>query len=270
MSELTNLQNQLQTPEEGNTNLKTPIDNLEEEVLVDTMAVEAQAVWTKESGSEKTSKIDHLDGQAATKVATDYLDQETTLDASLFGDVDFEEAPPMIQAMRLLGRLLDADLSQRALEVGDDSALNEAREGLLLLVEQGLTPAQMQEFQSLSAALSEGLGRLKRGKVDSELMPADVSSLKSIVDSGLAASEAMHSEIWEENDETLLAFQNISRTEAEDVQEDLGTLDEDTISAADRGKIQAEGVTAIEVEEVLVGFWEAAQNEEYEVVEDED
>ena len=32
--------------------------------------------------------------------------------------------------------------------------------------------------------------------------------------------------------------------------------------------IQAEGVTAIEVEEVLVGFWEAAQNEEYEVVED--
>ena len=72
------------------------------------------------------------------------------------------------------------------------------------------------------------------------------------------------------NDETLLAFQNISRSEAEEVQEDLGTLDEDTISPADRGKIQAEGVTAIEVEEVLVGFWEAAQNEEYEVVEDED
>ena len=43
----------------------------------------------------------------------------------------------------------------------------------------------MQEFQALSAALSEGLGRLKQGKVDSELIPADVSGLKSMVESGL-------------------------------------------------------------------------------------
>ena len=70
MSRLTNLQKQLQTPEEGNTNLKTPKDNLEEEVLVDTMAVEAQAVWTKETGSNKTSKIDHLDGQGTSQTLT--------------------------------------------------------------------------------------------------------------------------------------------------------------------------------------------------------
>lgn len=270
MSELSNLQKQIQTPEEGNTNLKTPKDNLEDEVLVDTMAVEAQSVWLKETTPETVSKPDHLDTTIRLESSGDLLDQDTTLDAALFEDVEFEEAPPMIQAMRLLGRLLDADLAQRALEVGDDGALGEAREGLLLLVEQGLTPAQIQEFQALSGALSEGLGRLKRGKVESDLIPADVSGLKSMVDSGLAASEALHSEIWEGNDETLLAFQNISRSEAEDVQEDLSTLDEDTISPADRGKIQAEGVTAIEVEEVLVGFWEAAQNEEYEVVEDED
>ena len=68
------------------------------------------------------------------------MDQDTTLNAALFEEVEFEEAPPMIQAMRLLGRLLDPDLAQRALEVGDDGALGEAREGLLRLVEQGLTP----------------------------------------------------------------------------------------------------------------------------------
>ena len=85
----------------------------------------------------------------------------------------------MIQAMRLLGRLLDPDLAQRALEVGDDGALNEARESLLVLVEQGLTPSQLQQFQSLSAALSEGLSRLKSGKVESELIPSDVSGIKS-------------------------------------------------------------------------------------------
>ena len=51
-------------------------------------------------------------------------------------------------------------------------------------VEQGLAPSQIQEFQALSAALSEGLGRLKQGKVDSELIPADVSGLKSLVESG--------------------------------------------------------------------------------------
>ena len=51
----------------------------------------------------------------------------------------------MIQAMRLLGRLLDPDLAQRALEMGDDGALNEARESLLVLVEQGLTPMQLQQ-----------------------------------------------------------------------------------------------------------------------------
>ena len=90
-----------------------------------------------------------------------------------------------------------------------------------------------------------------------------------MVDSGIVASDAIHSEIWDEDDETILAFQNLSRSEADEVQEDLADLDEDTISAADRGKIQAEGVTAIEVEEVLVDFWEAAQNEEYEVIEEE-
>ena len=53
MSELTNLQKQLQTPEEGNTNLNSPQDNLEEEVLVDTMAVEAQSVWMKDAGEKR-------------------------------------------------------------------------------------------------------------------------------------------------------------------------------------------------------------------------
>ena len=83
-------------------------------------------------------------------------------------------------------------------------------------------------------------------------------------------TDAVHSEIWNGDDETILAFQNLSQSDADEVQEDLSTLDEETIAPEDKLKIKAEGVTASEIEEVLVGFWEAAQNEEYEVVEEED
>ena len=85
------------------------------------MAVEAQSVWMKDASSEADSRVDHLDVKTSHESTTDYLELDTTLEASLFEDVEFEEAPPMIQAMRLLGRLLDADLAQRALEVGDDA-----------------------------------------------------------------------------------------------------------------------------------------------------
>ena len=266
MSELTNLQKQLHQQDEGSNNLQTPQDTLQEEVLVDTMAVEADAVWTKNANSRnESSRLDHLNVDSTASLAS----QEITLDAALFEEVEFQDAPPMIQAMRLLGRLLDADLAERALELGDDGALNEAREQLLLLVENGLTPAEVQQLQALSFALDEGLSRLKQGKVDTELIPADVASLKAVVDSSIAASDAIHSEIWNEDDETLLAFQNLSRSEADEVQEDLSDLDEETVSPSDKQKIQAEGVTSIEVEEVLVDFWEAAQNEEYEVVEED-
>ena len=91
MSELSNLQKQIQTPEEGNTNLKTPKDNLEDEVLVDTMAVEAQSVWMKDASSEADSRVDHLDVKTSHESTTDYLDLDTTLEASLFEDVEFED-----------------------------------------------------------------------------------------------------------------------------------------------------------------------------------
>ena len=267
MSELTNLQKQLQQPEDANNIVQTPQDNLQGEVLVDTMAVEANEIWEKDTnGKQDPARQDHLNTESIVSLT----DQETKLDSALFEEVEFQDAPPMIQAIRLLARLLDADLAQRALEIGDDGALSEAREQLLLLVENGLTPAQVQQLQALSFALDEGLNRLKKGQVDSELIPADVANLKSMVDSSIAAADAIHSEIWNEDDETLLAFQNLSRSEADEVQEDLSELDEQTVSAADKQKIQAEGVTSIEVEEVLVDFWEAAQNEEYEVIEEDD
>ena len=89
------------------------------------MAVEAQSVWMKETTPETVSTTDHLNTSAHSEPSGGFLDQDTTLNAALFEEVEFEEAPPMIQAMRLLGRLLDPDLAQRALEVGDDGALGE-------------------------------------------------------------------------------------------------------------------------------------------------
>jgi hypothetical protein len=270
MSELANLQKQLHKSEETTSNTPQVQDDLQDEVMVDTLAIEAETslmtASTSRNGPEREDVLNVAEPETIGVMNTD----ETVLMASIFEGVEFEEAPPMIQAMRLLGRLLDTDLAMRALEVGDDSALREAREGLLMLVEQGLTPADVQNFQALSGALDAGLGRLKGGKVESELVPEDVVELKSIVDSGVAAASAVHSEIWDQDDETLLAFQNLSREDADEVQEDLSTLDDETISPADRQKIQSEGVTSIEVEEVLVDFWEAAQNEEYEVVQEED
>lgn len=268
MSEITSIQKQMQDTEENN--LQTRQDNLQDEVLVDTLSLEDEALMSKgrESRERNNQQIDHLDHVGKTDINIDNIPQ--VLDASLFEDLEIDQVPPMIRSMRILGRLLDADLAQRALESGDDGALTELRTGLLQMVEHGLNPAQIQLFQDLSVALDEGKTRLENGEIASELLPDDVEAIKSVVQSGLLAMDAVHSEIWEEDEETILAFQNLSQTEADEVQEDLSTLDEDTISAADRQKIKAEGITAIEVEEVLVDFWEAAQNEEYEVVEDED
>ena len=285
-SEITTIQKQLKEGEDAKLN--TPQDNLQDEVLVDTLALEDERVLSGDTSDrkghqssleredhlrDKDSKTEHhnTDSEEAALDETEIENEiPAILEASLFEDVEYEEAPPMIRAMRMLGRLLDADLAQRALEVGDDAALNEARTGLLQLVENGLTPAQIQSFQELSSALAEGESRLAKGAVESELLPGDVTELKSIVDSGIVATDAVHSEIWDADDETILAFQNLSQNEADEVQEDLSTLDEETIAPEDKLKIKAEGVTAIEVEEVLVGFWEAAHNEEYEVVEEDD
>ncbi len=268
MSEITAIQKQMQDTEENN--LQTRQDNLQDEVLVDTLALEDEAVMSGERvNKERSNKpIDHLDNTRTSQPEVENIPQ--VLDASLFEDVEVDQVPPMIRAMRLLGRLLDMDLAQRALELGDDGALTELRTGLLQMVEGGLNPAQIQLFQDLTVALDAGKARLESGEIDSELLPDDVEAIKSVVQSGLLAMDAVHSEIWNEDDETILAFQNLSQTEAAEVQDDLSTLDEDTVSPADRQKIKAEGITALEVEEVLVDFWEAAQNEEYEIVEDED
>ncbi len=265
MSEITSLQKQIQEPE--NQSLQPTQDSLQEEVMVDTLALEDEQVLSGErtENTSQNARADHLD-----EVSDAVNSIPAVLDASLFEDVEFDEVPPMIRAIRLLDRLLDADLAERALESGDDGALTEVRTALLEMVEQGLNPGQVQSFYELSAALSEGRGRLENGEVDAELVVSDIDNIKSIVDSGIVATDAVYSEIWEEDDETILAFQNLSQSEADEVQKDLAELDEETVAPVDRQKIQAEGVTAIEVEEVLVDFWEAAQNEEYEVVEDED
>ena len=299
-SEITTIQKQLKEVEDAKLN--TPQDNLEDEVLVDTLALEDERVLSGDQSQRKgrqgsVDREDHLQEEPLTVSKHDALVDTTEesleesregsleeslveseidieipsiLEASLFEDVEYEEAPPMIRAMRTLGRLLDADLAQRALELGDDGALNEARTSLLQLVEDGLTPGEVQSFFELSSALAEGVSRLSNGAVSSELVVGDIIDLKSIVDSGIVVTDAVHSEIWNGDDETILAFQNLSQSDADEVQEDLSTLDEETIAPEDKLKIKAEGVTAIEIEEVLVGFWEAAQNEEYEVVEEED
>ena len=265
MSELNNLQKTIQQ-EEVNQTQSSQQDALQDEVLVDTMVVEDTDALTDRRSSAKRGN-DHLQ--------EDVEESEVQFDGitNLFAADLFEEgdaAPPMIQALQILSRLLDAGVAERALAQADEGALAEVRTSLLQLVENGLNPMQIQLFATLSQALKDGKARIESGKVETELIGEDVSDIQSIVDSALVATDAMHSEIWEQEDETLLAFQNLSLTEADEVQDDLGSLDENTISAEDRQVLLSEGITAIEIEEVLVDFWTAAQNPEYVLEEDTD
>lgn len=259
MSEMQQLQKQIQkTSQQDEQQYKTQKkqDDLDrEEVMVDEMQKESDL---SVASSPQSSEIDK-----------DILDS-LQLNPELFQDLDHDQKPPLFDAIHIASQFLEVGMVFRALVDGDPIVLQELKTAVLTMVENGLQPQDVGMLERFSGALAKGIAGLDAGGGETELQVYEVEELKGIVDSSLLASEAMHSEIWEEDEETLLAFQNLTEQEADEVQEDLTDMDSKTISDQDKEKILDPAITAIEVEEVLVEAWEMHQEEEYEIVEEED
>ena len=261
MSEMQQLQKQIQKTsqqeEQQQRSNKRKDDLDQEDVMVDEMQ--------KEGDLSVSSPIEDLSDGG------DILDT-LELNPELFHELGHDEKPPMLDAIHIASQFLEASMVFRALADGDPVVLQELKTEILTMVENGLQPQDIGMLERFSGALGRGIEGLDSGSGagETELQVYEVEELKSIVDSSLIASDAMHSEIWEEDEETLLAFQNLTEQEADEVQEDLGDMDSKTISHSDREKLLDPGISAIEVEEVLVDAWEMHQEEEYEVMEEDD
>ena len=258
MSEMQQLQKQIQqSDQQDEQHHKKREDVLDQdEVMVDNMQQE------RSLDSSRTSlEVPDMEGN---------LLDSLQLNPELFHDLEKEDKPPMLDAIHLASQFMDAGLVFRALADGDPLAFQELKDEILGMMEDGIKPQSFSLLERFSDALGRGIIGLDSGAGETELQGYEVENLKGIVDSSLLASEAMHSEVWEANGETILAFQNLTESEADEVQEDLSEMDDETISSQDREKILDPEITAIEVEEVLVDAWEIHLEEEYEVVEEED
>lgn len=260
MSEMQQLQKQIQQTsqqdEQQYRKQKAQDDLSGEEVMVDELQKEADISL---SGLE----VSYSD------IEGDVLDS-LQLNPDLFYELSQDQKPPMMDAIHIGSQFLNPSMVFRALSDGDPVVLQELKSTILSMVENGLQPQDIGMLERFSGALGRGIDGLEAGDGETELQVYEVEELKGIVDSSLIASDAMHSEIWEEDEETLLAFQNLSGQDAEEVQEDLGEMDAETISAKDKETLLDPAITAIEVEEVLVDAWEMHQEEEYEVTDEDD
>ena len=270
MSDLTHIQQQISKQDSNDSTQKARPDALQDEMLVDTMIEEASLLDTDLQGSvgRKGYSGSAKDGVTSTGGASTSCSSIHLLGEGLFGTEETSNAQ-IAGAMNTLSHLVGEDLVQRAFETGGDLLVNEIRQSLLSMIEQGLNSGQLQQFQSCSVALESVMGGLN-SNVAFDIRNDEIVSIKGVLDSGVVAYGALHAEIWNQDNETILAFQNLTQSEAEDIQSELQEVNSDTISDPDRNRIKAMGVTTIEVEEVLVDFWEAAQNESYQVVEDAD
>ena len=59
-----------------------------------------------------------------------------------------------VSVVATLGQLVGGDLVQRAFETGGDLLVNEIRQSLLTMIEQGLNPSRVQLFQCVRLNLS--------------------------------------------------------------------------------------------------------------------
>jgi hypothetical protein len=270
MSDLTQIQQQINNQNSNESTQKTRPDALQDEMLVDTMMEEASLLDTDLQGAVRSNPYSGsaTDGVTSTDGTSKSGASIHLLGEALFGTEETSNAH-IASAMNTLSQLVGEDLVQRAFETGGDLLVNEIRQSLLSMIEQGLNPGQFQQFQSSSVALESVMGGVNANAAF-DIRNDEIASIKGVLDSGVVAYGAVHAEIWNQDNETILAFQNLTQSEAEDIQSELQEVNSDTISDTDRNRIKAMGVTAIEVEEVLVDFWEAAQNESYQVVEDED
>ena len=260
MSEVAQLQKQIQqeTEDQSQNRGKNRKDDLDaEEVMVDVMNPEEA-----ETDKESTPIVE----------AEDVFDA-LQLDDALFEvieDLDEDLIPPMFAAIQVAQQFLEPALVFRALAEGDLMSIQELKDTLFEMAEDGIFPREQALLTQFSAALARGIEGLESGDGVSDILPKEVSEIKSTVDSTLVAAEAMHSEVWEENEETILVFQNLTREEADDVQDDFSNLDEEQISDKDKEMLEDPKITAVEVKEKVVGWWEMHQEEEYEVVDEDD
>lgn len=270
MSELTHIQQQINKQEPNESGQQARPDALQDEMLVDTMMEEASLLDTDLQGPGRSGNRNGIsrDNVTSTESMHSSTGSMQLLGEALFGSEETSGAQ-IASVVHNLSQLVGGDLVQRAFETGGDLLVNEIRQSLLSMVEQGLNPSQFQQFQACSAELESVMGGLNANPFF-DIRNDEVASIKGVLDSGVVAYGAVYAEIWNQDNETILAFQNLTQSEAEDIQSELQDVNSDTISDTDRNRIKAMGVTAIEVEEVLVDFWEAAQNESYQVVEDED
>jgi hypothetical protein len=195
------------------------------------------------------------------------------LDDSLFEvieDLNEDLIPPMFNAIQIGQQFLDPNMVFRALAEGDQMSIKEMKDTLFDIAEAGVFPREEGLMKRFSMALEKGIEGLENGEAISEILPYEVKEIKATVDSSLIASNAMHSEVWEEDEETILAFQNLSKEEADEVQDDFSDLDDDKISSSDKAMIEDSNITAIEIEEKVVDWLEMAHEDEYEVLEEDD
>jgi hypothetical protein len=247
------LQQDAQEASESNQSKKRK-DSLDgEEVMVDSLHRDA----------------DEKEGEASTSESSMVFQ----LDESLFQaveELDEEFRPPMYDAVNVAQQFLDSNLVYRALVEGDPMSIQELKDSLYEMAEEGVFPREEGLLSRFSDALTIGLEGLGKGEALSEIQDYEVQQIKATVDSTLVAADAKHSEVWEENEETILAFQNLTEEGADEVQEDLANMDGDIISGEDKEKLLDPKVTAIEIKEEEVDFWEMDQEEEYSVEEEED
>lgn len=201
-------------------------------------------------------------------ISADMQIDQSWLSLELFEDTALEETPPLLRSTKIISLLLDKNIAERAMLQGDDLAVKHLRQRLSDLVSQDLTSKQEKMFSLLARSLEQGITRLKQGQTESNLELKDLRKIKAVVDSGLIATQAKHAEQLDGDADTLLAFQNISAQESDEVQE--GLQDSEKISKEDRKRLLADDVSSIEIEEVMVDWWEMSQHKEYEVVEEED
>lgn len=201
-------------------------------------------------------------------ISADMQIDHSWLSLELFEDTALEETPPLLRSTKIISLLLDKNIAKRAMLQGDDLAVKHLRQRLSDLVSQDLTSKQENMFSLLARSLEQGITRLKQGQTESNLELKDLRKIKAVVDSGLIATQAKHAEQLDGDADTLLAFQNISAQESDEVQE--GLQDSEKISKEDRKRLLADDVSSIEIEEVMVDWWEMSQHKEYEVVEEED
>ncbi len=250
MSELTQIQSKIDKQQSESPAVQRA-DVLNEDTMVDALQDEQPADPIVDSSIKES-----IEGSDKSKSTIGYLTE------SLFQESENGDSL-IIQTTNILTNLFGNEIATLFMN-GDDGVIATVQNILVEWLEQGAT-------QSIKSQLGVLDGYLQ------QITPEDncnasiytIDEIGSSVRSTLIAFDAMYAEGLGEESQTILAFQNLTRQEALDVEEDLSNAESDVMSSSDRERLMAGDITMIEVEEVMVDFWEAAQKEKYEIEEED-